>query len=86
MFTHVDKNGKSHKLCDITNSHLSNIITRIERKAKIGVEVFYGGGGPDIDDYWGDYEIITGDEVLEMMDYKEYIAERKRRLDKLETF
>jgi hypothetical protein len=80
MKTHTTRDGKEIKLCDMSDSHLEATIKMIERKAKEGLLICMGGGGPDAEDMWYDEETIYGDEVLEYFEYSEYIKERNRRI------
>ncbi len=74
-------NGEDIEYKKLKDSHLLNILKFIERKAKDGGVIIYGGGGDgwDAEDMWGDKEIIKGDEVLERYDYEGLLEEAKKR-------
>nr|OQX98987.1 MAG: hypothetical protein B6I27_01600 [Erwiniaceae bacterium 4572_131] len=76
--THVTKDGREIPLNKLDLSHLKNIIRWIERKAKEGVKISYGGG-VDAEDIWYDEYILYGNDALNELDYKKYIKELKRR-------
>lgn len=78
-FKHKDKNGNETKLKDLGLNHLKNIIAYIERRAKEGVTVGYGGGSFDVDSLWYDEETYYGKKARNYMNYKKYIKELKRR-------
>lgn len=78
-FMHVTKNGDSIALSKLEDSHLQNIINFLQRKAKEGVKVRYGGG-TTADDIWYDEDMLYGEEALKHLHYGEYVAEQKRRL------
>ena len=77
-FMHVTKNGDSIALSKLEDSHLQNIINLMQRKAKEGIVVRYGGGS-SADDIWYDEDHLYGEEALAKMHYGEYVAEQKRR-------
>lgn len=76
---HETAAGDLIKIMDLTDDHLANIIKMIERKAKEGIDVVYGGGHGDYDEMWGDVEHLHGEEVLDHFDYKKYKKEQRRR-------
>jgi len=76
---HITKDGRKIALKDLEDSHLQNIIRMIERKAKAGITVQYGGGFGG-DDMWCDEEELSGEKALKHMDYYEYVAELNRRI------
>ena len=80
-FMHITKNGDAIALNKLEDSHLQNIIRLLERKAKEGVKVRYGGGS-SADDIWYDEDMLYGEEALKHLHYGEYVAEQKRRLTK----
>jgi len=55
---------------ELETGHLVNILKWIERKAKDGITLQYGGGGPDPEDMWYDEQYIEGKEVFDKYDYK----------------
>lgn len=77
---HTSKNGKKILLSELELTHLKNIIALIERKAKEGLEVEYGGGS-SAENMFYDKETIFGDEVRSHLNYYDYIEELKRRID-----
>ena len=77
-FMHTTKGGQKIPLNKLEDSHLQNIINLIERKAKEGIIVRYGGGSKP-DDFWYDEDHLYGEEALNKMHYYEYIEERERR-------
>lgn len=80
-FMHVTKNGDAIALSNLEDSHLQNIINLLQRKAKEGVKVRFGGG-TSADDIWYDEDMLYGEEALKHLRYGEYVAEQKRRLTK----
>lgn len=80
-FMHITKNGDKIALSKLEDSHLQNIINLLQRKAKEGVKVRYGGG-TTADDIWYDEDMLYGEEALKHLHYGEYVAEQKRRLTK----
>ena len=77
-FMHITKNGDKIALSKLEDSHLQNIINLLQRKAKEGVKVRYGGG-TTADDIWYDEDMLYGEEALKKLHYYEYLAEQKRR-------
>jgi len=75
---HTTKNGDQIALSKLEDSHLQNIINLMQRKAKEGIVVRYGGGS-SADDIWYDEDHLYGEEALAKMHYSEYAAEQKRR-------
>ena len=69
------KNGDDILYKDLTDSHLLNILSFIEKTAEKGLVV--GGGGWDIDDMW--YDEIYGEEVFTMLDFYGLIEEANKR-------
>lgn len=78
MFYHTTKDGTEIKLQDLKPDHLQNIIKWIERKAKVGIVVHYGGGcNPD--DMWYEEDILSYKEGLKQLNHGKYVKELKRR-------
>lgn len=77
-FMHTTKNGDQIALSKLEDSHLQNIINLMQRKAKEGIVVRYGGGS-SADDIWYDEDHLYGEEALKHLHYGEYVAEQKRR-------
>lgn len=75
---HKTKDGKSINLNDLETSHLKNIISWIERKAKTGVMV-RNGGGSSADDMWYEEEELFNEDALKELNYYEYVNELNRR-------
>lgn len=74
--------GEKIPISDLKTDHLQNIVSMIERKADEGLVVFRGGGWPgEADSYWGDEEILFGDNVRRKFPYKQLIIELGKRLD-----
>lgn len=78
-FKHKDKNGNVTELKDLGLNHLKNIIAYIERRAKEGVTVAFGGSGCSAEDTWYDEETYYGKRARKEMNYKQYVNELKRR-------
>lgn len=62
-------NGDEISYKKLETNHLRNILNFIEKKAKDGHLLQYGGGGWEAEDMWYDEEIIYGDEVYDYFDY-----------------
>jgi hypothetical protein len=62
----------------LEDRHLLNILKFIEKRAKEGMTLIYGGGF-DAEDMWYNEEEIKGKEVFEHYDYKGLKKEAKRR-------
>lgn len=75
---HTTKDGKKIPLDKIEDGHLANIISLLQRKAKEGIKVRYGGGTSP-DDMWYDEDILTGEDALMRLHYYEYLNEQARR-------
>jgi hypothetical protein len=60
------------------NSHLTNTIRMIERKAKSGFTVRRGGGMCP-EDYWYDECQLSGKDALDYLNYQYYVQELNRR-------
>jgi hypothetical protein len=80
MKYHTTKDGKKIKLADLELSHLENIIKWIERKAKEGLTVRYGGSGPCAEDMWYDEDTYFGEEVKRKLNFYDYKAELEQRV------
>ncbi len=78
-FVHTTKSGQKIRLSDLSDSHLLNIINRIERLSQTGMTVIRGGTGSLAEDMWADEEDLIGNEVLDLMNHTEYVAEYDRR-------
>jgi hypothetical protein len=79
-FKHKDKNGNETELKDLGLNHLKNIIAYIERRAKEGITVAFGGGCiADVDSLWYYEETYYGKKARDYMNYKKYVKELKRR-------
>ena len=81
MKFHETKDGKKIKLIDLELGHLKNIIKSIERKVKEGLTVRYGGCGSCAEDMWYDEEICYGEEAKRKLNFYDYKAELKRRVN-----
>jgi len=79
-YRHIDKFGNEYKLKELKLSHLNNIISWIERQAKEGLIISYGGSGVGVDDCWYDEYTIYGKDVKEELNYKKYKKELSKRL------
>lgn len=80
MKFHKTKDGKKIKLADLELSHLENIIKWIERKAKEGLTVRYGGSGSCAEDMWYDEDIYFGEKAKRQLNFYDYKAELERRV------
>ena len=74
---HVTRDGCEIRLCDLTHTHLCNIINYIEKRSRDGFYVAMRSGWPDSMCYEEDY--VKGDEALSVLNYDAYINELKRR-------
>ena len=78
--TIVDIRGVHKEYPKMTDSHLLNTITFIQRRAEEGVKIAYGGGNTS-EDFWYDEEILYGKKALKHLGFKHYLKEaQKRRL------
>lgn len=78
-FIHTTKDGKKIKLQNMTDSHLLNTIAYFKHRAKEGILVRDGGGGPEADDMWYDEYFLEGKEARNFLQINKYIQEAKRR-------
>jgi len=78
MKTWETKQGDFIPYKKLEDSHLLNILKWIEKRAKEGMTLQYGGGH-DAEDMWYEEEEIEGKEVLERYDYKGLVKEAKKR-------
>lgn len=78
MKYHIDKNGNKILIKDLKTDHLKNIIKLIERKAKEGLIVRYGGG-TTAEDIWYDEDHLFDDDAKKHMNYNDYVAELESR-------
>lgn len=76
---HETGDGRLIEIKHLTDEHLVNIISMIERKARDGVEVIFGGGHGDYTEMWCDVEYLDGEDVLDYFDYNKYKKEQQRR-------
>jgi hypothetical protein len=74
---HTTKDGLKIKVSELDFFHLENIINWIERKAKKGHTIMYGGGWGD--DIWCDEETWFGDDAKRELNYSMYKDELDRR-------
>jgi len=66
----ITQTGEAIPYEKIGNSHLSNILRYIEKKAEEGVDIMLSGGYCGDDDFiTGDVDTIYGNDVMEQMDY-----------------
>lgn len=79
MEYHETADGKLIKLKNLTDAHLANIIKMIERMAKEGVDIVFGGGHGDYEEMWADVEYLHGERVFEHFKYDKYKKEQRRR-------
>ena len=80
MTYHTTKDGEEIPLDKLSDSHLTNILRMMERRAAEGIKIRSGGGGPDCSDMWYDEEHLKGNDALEEMNYFDYLGEYSRRL------
>jgi len=78
-FKHIDRYRKETELKNLKLPHLKNIISFIEKKAKVGYTVVYGSVRGGADEVWGDAETYYGKDARKKMNYKHYAKELKRR-------
>lgn len=79
MYYHETRTGEKIRITDITDKHLVNIIKFIKKRAKEGVDVYYGGMGTCGEDMWCDKDVLFGEEAEEHLDLSIYINELNRR-------
>ena len=75
---HTTANGTRLPISKMTDSHLVNTIRQQRRRAKEGVECWYGGGS-DADDMWMDVWYAYDEEALDAMHHDRYLREAKKR-------
>lgn len=63
----------------LEDSHLSNILKFIKRRAKKGIRIIIGDMGYSGEEMWGDSWFEYGDKVLDRFDYKGLLKEAKKR-------
>ncbi len=76
---HKTKDGKIIAISDLKDSHLKNIVSFIERRAKEGVQVVTGCGGSSAEDMWCDVDYYYGWKAKKLLNYNSYINEIKKR-------
>jgi hypothetical protein len=79
MKYHIDKDGNKKLIKDLETSHLKNIIRFIERRAKEGIILRYGGSGPEVEDMWYDENHLFNEEAKSYMNYNDYVEELNSR-------
>lgn len=79
MKYHKTKDGKRILLTELEQSHLINILAFIERRAKEGVDVTFGGFSGDVDSMWYEADTLFGKKARKYLGYKHYKQELKRR-------
>lgn len=77
--TWTTKEGKEIPYRKLENSHLLNILRFIRAKAEDGIIVEEARDTFDLDSIYFVEEEYSGEEVLEMLDYKGLEKEAKRR-------
>ena len=77
-YLHRTKDGSQIPLDQLTDSHLANIISFLERRATEGVKI-YQGGGICAEDIWYDEYILYGQEALDHLNYYLYTAGARQR-------
>ena len=75
----VTSTGDEIPYRELETGHIVNIIKWIERKAREGITLQFGGGGPDPEDMYYDEEYIEGKEVFDRYDYKGLKKELENR-------
>jgi len=76
---HTTKEGEKILISSMTTEHLINTIRLIERKAKKGIEVYYGSLESTAEEIYCDCDYIFGEEALRLMNYYAYKEELKKR-------
>ena len=79
MKTWTTINHKEIAYSDLETSHLKNIITYIEKRAKEGMQII-SGGGSCAEDMWGEIDHIEGEQVKKFYDYLGLKEELKKRI------
>jgi len=72
------QNGDLIPYKNLKDYHLSNIIKWIEKKAKDGMILQFGGGSSP-DDMWYEEEVIYGSDVLSRYDHEGLLKELSQR-------
>ena len=77
----ITSTGKEIRICDMETTHIRNAIAFIQRKAKEGLTVLYGGCGSEAEDMWYDEEVYFGKAVYNYFpQYNDLKKEYKHRL------
>jgi len=76
---HKTKDGTVIPISEMTDSHLENTIRFIERRAREGILVEYGGLDGGDGQPWYDTGFLQGEVALRVLGYYDYVEERDRR-------
>lgn len=77
-YCHTTRDGQRIPISEMGDRHLLNTIALIERKARKGIVVRYGGGSwPD--DYWYDEDHLARESALEYLNHGKYLKEARHR-------
>jgi hypothetical protein len=77
-FQHRTANGGIISLSEMSDKHLLNTLKFLQRRAREGVVLRYGGGSDD-SDMWYEEDILDYEDSLAHLNYKVYEDEAKRR-------
>lgn len=77
-FQHQTANGGIISLSEMSDKHLLNTLKFLQRRAREGVVLRYGGGAED-NDIWYEEEHLNYEDSLLHLNYKVYEDEAKRR-------
>jgi hypothetical protein len=81
MKHHKTKDGNIIQISKLETSHLENIIKRIEKIAKEGIKVSFGGGCC-AEDMWYDEETLKGEKAKKHLNFYDYQNELNSRKNK----
>jgi len=79
-YIHITRTGEEIPISQMETGHLCAQIALIQRLAKEGVTQFVTTPLVWGDDFYLDEFTLHGEQVYQMMDYDEYVAEWKKRV------